>query len=104
MNDYDDWYDWYDEGECPHCGAVLECEHDDPVSDRDDAEDDDDYLGSREIDRPVIVATKALTRCGILPGSGAWGPAMAALLRRLDEQVDDPLALRRPGWTVALPF
>ena len=102
MSDYDD-HDWYEDGECPHCGEMRECEHD--VFDRDEDNDEDDerrlYL---RFDRTEAVAEKALARCGIAQDAEAWPEAFNALMRRLGEQADDPLERRVPGRTVAPPF
>lgn len=106
MSDYDD-HDWYEDDDCPYCGELRECEHDDTVSDRDDTEEDDYYLDAiprSRFDRTEAVAEKALARCGIAQDEKAWPEAFNVLVRRLAEQADDPLAQRRPGWTVALPF
>lgn len=101
MSDYDD-HDWYEDGECPHCGELRECEHDDTEGDRDDT--DNDYPVELTGRRALIVTAKALARCGIKPATDAWLNAFAALVSRLDEQRPDPLERRVPGWTVAPPF
>lgn len=105
MRDFDDDHDWYEDAPCPYCGRYEDCEHD--GYDRDDEEEHDYYLDAiprSRFDRTEAVAEKALARCGIAQDAEAWPEAFNALVRRLGEQADDPLAQRRPGWTVALPF
>lgn len=103
MSDYDD-HDWYEDGECPHCGELRECEHDVFERDEDDEEDNDERRLYLRFGRTQVVAERALMRCGMIPGGDAWLNAFAALVSRLEEQADDPLERRVPGWTVAPPF